>query len=395
MNPRKQREKDRRRARKLAEQAWEAVNADNLDFAEKIIRRAVAAQPDNPVLWTDQGTILNLRHKESEAAEAFRTALSLMPTFAEPYACLAALRIQQGFAREAVALQTAALKLDPENMKYREQLEGYRALASEREAEAPKASTSDDTTAPLQSPAELDTNWPKRLALLDWRILEEKLTREGCVVIPGLMDAVACAWLRSLDENESQFAKTVRMDRPDFGVGVYRYFRASIPVFVDQLRRAAYKHVAPIANGWQRLLGEPERYPAQWESFHDECARAGQSTPTPILLKYGPGGFNALHRDLRGTVFFPIQLAVVLSPRADSSGSGFRGGEFLFCDVPEGKKARRRGIPAGLGDALLFCTRDRLVSVGGVYGLQPVKHGVTTIEAGERFVLGVPFHEYR
>jgi Flp pilus assembly protein TadD len=64
MNPRKQREKDRRRARKLAEEAWEAVNADNLDLAEKIIRRAVAAQPDNPVLLMDQGTILNKRHKD-------------------------------------------------------------------------------------------------------------------------------------------------------------------------------------------------------------------------------------------------------------------------------------------------------------------------------------------
>jgi hypothetical protein len=101
---------------------------------------------------------------------------------------------------------------------------------------------------------------------------------------------------------------------------------------------------------------------------------------------------------LRGAVFFPIQMAVVLSPRADPSSpqaDGFRGGEFLLCDVPEGKKSRRREIAAGLGDAVLFCTRDRLVPIGGVYGLQPVKHGVAPITAGERFVLGVPFHEYR
>ena len=111
-----------------------------------------------------------------------------------------------------------------------------------------------------------------------------------------------------------------------------------------------------------------------------------------------PGGFNALHRDLRGAVFFPIQMAVVLSPRADPAdpqATGFLGGDFLFCDVPAGKKARRREVAAGLGDAVLFCTRDRLVPVGGVHGLQPVKHGVTPIAAGTRFVLGVPFHEYR
>lgn len=39
MNPKKQKQKDRRRARKLAEEAWDAVHAGNLDLAEKIIRR--------------------------------------------------------------------------------------------------------------------------------------------------------------------------------------------------------------------------------------------------------------------------------------------------------------------------------------------------------------------
>jgi hypothetical protein len=198
-------------------------------------------------------------------------------------------------------------------------------------------------------------------------------------------------------DEDALFAKTVTMDRPEFGHGEYRYFRAPVPEIVQQLRRAVYAQVARIANRWQELLAEAERYPAKWDDFCDDCRRAGQSTPTPILLKYGPGGFNALHRDLRGRVFFPVQMAIVLSVRADitSEADGFRGGDFLFCDVPEGKKSRRRRIPAGLGDAVLFCTRDRLVAVGGAYGLQPVKHGVEMITAGERFVLGVPFHEYR
>src|SRR5437762_978031 len=100
MNPKKQKVKDRRRARKLTEQAWEAAHEGNLDLAEKVIRRAVAAQPENPVLWDDQGALLALRQKDAEAAEAFRTALSLAPTFPEPYAHLAALRVRQGFTRE-------------------------------------------------------------------------------------------------------------------------------------------------------------------------------------------------------------------------------------------------------------------------------------------------------
>src|SRR5262245_54601252 len=188
------------------------------------------------------------------------------------------------------------------------------------------------------------------------------------------------------------------MDRDDFGHGVYRYFRSPISAVVDGLRRTVYPHVARIANAWQELLNEAARYPDDWESFRQLCADAGQTTPTPILLKYGAGGFNALHRDLRGTVFFPIQMAVVLSRRADPSdpaAGGFSGGNFLLADVPEGNKAHRRSFPAGQGDALLFCTRDRLVRIGGAYGLQPVKHGVARITDGTRVVLGIPFHEYR
>lgn len=195
-------------------------------------------------------------------------------------------------------------------------------------------------------------------------------------------------------DDDALFAKTVVMDRPEFGLGVYRYFRAPIPSLVDQLRRAVYPHVARIANHWQELLNDEVRFPAEWSDFQSECQRAGQTTPTPLLLKYNAGGFNALHRDLRGSVFFPIQMAIVLSPRGEPP-EGFQGGDFLFCDAPPGKKLRRREIPAGLGDAILFCTRDRLVQVGGAYGLQPVKHGVAPITAGTRFVLGAPFHEYR
>ncbi len=191
------------------------------------------------------------------------------------------------------------------------------------------------------------------------------------------------------------FVKTVVMDQPDFGEGVYRYFRSPVPPAVDGLRRAAYRHAARVANAWQRLLEEPETYPAEWTAFRDECHRAGQVKSTALMLRYEPGGFNALHRDLRGRVFFPLQLAVVLSPRADQAADGFEGGEFLLCDVPEGPKSRRREVAAGLGDAVLFCTRDRLVRIGGAYGLQPVKHGAAVVAGHSRLVLGLPFHEYR
>lgn len=395
MNPKKQKQKDRRRARKLAEQAWEAANEGNLDLAEKIIRRAVASQEDNPVLWNDQGVLLALRHKETEAARSFRAALSLAPNFAEPYAHLAAMRFRDGLVDEAVALQTQAVRHAPDNAEYGERLRAYRALAGEdggTSAGVPVDASPPILPAPTANEESLDQ--PD----LDWQSLARRLTRDGCAAISKLLDATACERLRAMFDDDARFAKTVVMDRPDFGRGIYRYFAAPIPKLVDQLRRAVYPFVAEIANDWQQLLGESERFPLEWEAFRGECQGAGQSVPTPILLKYGPGGFNALHRDLRGDVFFPIQMAIVLSPHADPddpSGNGFLGGEFLFCDVPERRNSKRQEVSLGLGDAVLFCTRDRLVRVGGVYGLQPVKHGVAPISAGTRFVLGVPFHEYR
>lgn len=397
MNPKKQKEKDRRRARKLAEQAWEAVDQGNLDLAEKIIRRAVAAQEDNPVLWNDQGVLLSLRDKQGEAEKSFRAALSLTPSFAEAYTHLAAMRFREGYADAAIALQSLAVKYAPGNADYAERLQAYQASIGDPALKPEGAGTTPPRTVEPASD-ESGCDWNDRLNVLDWHLMSSQLTRDGYAIISRLIDPETCELLRGMFDDDCRFAKTVVMDQPDFGKGVYRYFASPIPGSVDRLRRAVYPHVALIANRWRELLEEPDRFPAEWEAFRETCHRVGQTKPTPILLKYGAGGFNALHRDLRGDLFFPIQMAVLLSARVDSSHEqtdGFQGGQFLFCDVPEGRKSRHREIEFDQGDAILFCTRDRLVRVGGAYGFQPVKHGVAPITAGTRFVLGVPFHEYR
>jgi hypothetical protein len=292
----------------------------------------------------------------------------------------------------------------PQDAALAERLETYKALASQQpyrsaatppeEAGSPVPQAVGDTegTGPVAAA------WRERVAALDWERLGDRLTREGVVLLPELLDADTCSTLRDLFDRDDLFARTVAMDQPHFGKGVYRYFKAPLPEVVTALRCAVYPHAARVVNHWQGLLGEAERFPEEWAAFREVCRRAGQTVPTPILLKYGPGGFNALHRDLRGEVFFPLQVAVVLSPRAGQATpdlEGFTGGDFLFCDVPERAKSRRREVAAGLGDGVLFCTRDRLERVGGSHGLQPVKHGVTEITSGTRLVLGVPFHEYR
>ncbi len=393
MNAKRQKEKDRRRARKLAEEAWGAANADNLDLALKIMRRAVEALTESPVLWNDQGALLMRAGQEREAEKSFLAALSLAHDYAEPYAHLAALRVRQGRLADAVVYQEQAVKFAPDVPGHAERLAAYRALIGEPGEVVEPAPPS--TPALEETDALVIADWGERLADLDWYGLGKRLTREGCLLLASLVDADTCAGLCALFDDEAQFAKTVVMDREGFGRGTYRYFRSPVPPLVDGLRRAAYPHAARIANEWQRLLGEEESYPDDWEGFRDVCRAAGQAVSTPILLRYEAGGFNALHRDLRGPVYFPLQLAVVLSPRAEEGKDGFEGGQFLLCDVPEGPKAQRRELAAGLGDAVLFCTRDRLATVGGTYGLQAVMHGAAPIIKGTRTVLGVPFHEYR
>jgi hypothetical protein len=402
MNAKKQKDKERRRARKLAEEAWEAVDAGNLSLAQKLSHRAVTTQLDNPRLWNDRGRILLLSGNPHEADRAFRYAIRLARDYAEPYHYLAGIRMQQDRLEDAVALEADAVRLAPDKVEYAERLEVYRVQAEQqRQQTLAKLPWMNETAAALpldEDPAAIATVaavWVERLQRFNWEQTGERLTREGCAVLPELLAPAACAELRSMFDDDTLFVKTVEMDDPDFGKGVYRYFRAPIPVPVAGLRRAVYRQAAAIANTWQRLLDEPATFPPEWNLFRDQCHQAGQTKSTPILLKYGSGGFNALHRDLRGRVFFPLQLAVVLSPRADQEPDGFQGGEFLLCDVPERPKARRREISAGLGDAILFGTRDRLVWIGGVYGLQPVKHGMAPITDGDRMVLGLPFHEYR
>jgi hypothetical protein len=402
MTAKKQKEKQRRRARKMADEAWDAVEADNLDLAGKLSQRAVTTQPDNPRLWYDRGRILLLSGDETGADRAFRYAIRLARDFAEPYHQLAALRARQDRLDDAVALEADALRLAPDNPEYAAQLEAYRTWAEQQRQEtlrqlpwAGLPQFDDPLPEDLPESASIAAAWSEPLQSLDWQRLGERLTGDGYVLLPEFLPAADCAGLRALFDDDNLFVQTVVMDRPEFGEGVYRYFRSPIPAAVAGLRRAVYPHLAAVANTWQRLLGEPETYPQEWEAFRDCCRQAGQRKSTPILLRYGPGGFNALHRDLRGRVFFPIQLAIVLSPRADQAPGGFEGGDFIFCDVPEGPKSRRRAAAAGLGDAVLFCTRDRLVRIGGAHGLQGVKHGLAPLTAGSRTALGIPFHEYR
>lgn len=400
MNAKKQREKNRRRANKLAEDAWQAVEEDRVDLAVKIIERAIDLNPGNPVLWHDRGSLLVQSGDDDAAALSFQAAIQLAPEFAEAFAALAAVHARHGRLEQAVSLQREAARCAQHAEPHQNRLAAYEAMLAAgcrtNVSGHPVGRNAEDDVAEHE-PAEVWPDLAAAVARLNWAQIGGHLTEHGLAHVPGFLSDENCETLRRMFADDALFAKTVTMNKPHFGNGVYRYFAAPVPPLVDAIRQLVYPRVAEIANEWQRLLASEERYPATWPAFRGRCAAAGQTTPSPLLLRYEAEGFNAPHQDLRGEVFFPLQLVIVLSARAESVVDGentFTGGEFLVCDQPERKASDRREAPAGLGDAVLFCTRSRLVRVGGVYGLQPVKHGLNRVAAGVRFAVGIPFHEF-
>jgi hypothetical protein len=145
----------------------------------------------------------------------------------------------------------------------------------------------------------------------------------------------------------------------------------------------------PIARDWWSRLGRETPWPDTLDEWLAMCHTAGQTRSTPILLRYGPGDWNALHRDLYGELVFPLQVVINLN----DPGVDHTGGEFLVYE--QRPRAQSRGtatlIPHGHG--LVFTTRDRPVRSARGWSAAPVRHGVSVIRSGRRFTLGLVFHD--
>ena len=231
----------------------------------------------------------------------------------------------------------------------------------------------------------------ERLARLDWDGVERDLWEWGWSRTPRVLTDDECAELTELYADDGRFRSRIDMARYRFGVGEYKYLAEPLPPAVAALRAHAYPRLAPIANGWEAALGGARRYPADLESFLRECAKRGQTKPTPLLLSYEPGGYNCLHQDLYGDVAFPLQITCVLSRR----GVDFTGGESLL--VEQRPRAQSRGDVVALeqGEALIFTTRYRPVRGARGYYRAAMRHGVSRLLSGRRMSLGVIFHNAR
>jgi uncharacterized protein len=228
-----------------------------------------------------------------------------------------------------------------------------------------------------------------RIAAVDWERMERDLDGEGFAVIGGLLAAEDCEAMAGLYGDDDLFRKHVIMAQHGYGRGEYKYFTYPLPGAIAALRAAAYPHLAALANRWNAAMGIDVRYPVDYDAFLKRCHDAGQTRPTPLLLRYGPGDFNCLHQDLYGEHVFPLQMAVLLS----EPGREFSGGEFILTEQRPRMQSRASVVPLRQGDAVIFPVRHRPAKgTRGVYRLN-VKHGVSELRSGRRSTLGIIFHD--
>lgn len=239
--------------------------------------------------------------------------------------------------------------------------------------------------------ARLNPSIKTRIGKLDWARIGRDLDANGFALTGSILASDECASLIALYPQRERFRSRVDMTRLRYGVGEYKYFARPLPKLVEELRAALYPRLAPTANRWSKLLDDVEPYPASLSAFIKSCAAHGQSRPTPLLLRYEAGGYNCLHQDLYGDIAFPLQFTCVLSRR----DRDFEGGEFLLVEQRPRAQSRGEAISMDQGEGIIFTNRYRpIAGTRGHYRVN-VRHGVSTLRAGERYSLGVIFHDAR
>lgn len=229
----------------------------------------------------------------------------------------------------------------------------------------------------------------RRIAALDWHALAAALGDDGYATTPPLLTGAECRDLIALYGDVGRFRSRIVMQRHGFGAGEYQYFGYPLPRPVATLRHGLYERLAPFANLWAQALGDAHGYPAKLDDYLALCHEAGQTRPTPLMLCYHAGDYNRLHQDLYGALAFPLQATICLSRRE----ADFTGGEFLLVEQRPRQQLRGDAVTLDQGEMIIFANNQRPVQ--GTRGPYRVKHrhGVSRLHSGERFTLGIIFHD--
>jgi hypothetical protein len=228
-----------------------------------------------------------------------------------------------------------------------------------------------------------------RLGAYDWSDVGSRLDANGWAMLDGILSADECRALAGLYEGDGHFRKHIVMARHGFGRGEYRYFAYPLPDILADLRTSIYPRLAPIADRWNEAMGMDVRYPADHAGFLARCHAAGQTRPTPLLLRYGEGDYNALHQDIYGEHVFPFQVVFLLS----EPGRDFTGGEFVLTEQRPRMQSRAEVVPLRQGDAAIFAVHNRPVEGKRGFYRVNLRHGVSRVRSGHRHTTGVIFHD--
>jgi uncharacterized protein len=242
----------------------------------------------------------------------------------------------------------------------------------------------------VETQTEINRNlYMQNIESLHWSDIFDCLDTSGFAVINNLLSVTECNALIADYSDSKLYRNTIDMQRYRFGNGEYKYFSYPLPVIVARLRTEMYAHLAPLANTWMQRLGIEFKYPAEHHQLIELCHRVNQTRPTPLILRYETGGYNTLHQDLYGEVYFPFQLVVLLrQPQRD-----FSGGELVMVEQLPRAQPKAQAINLQMGDALIFTTNFRPVLGTRGYYKAKVKHGVSPLTSGTRYAMGVIFRD--
>lgn len=224
---------------------------------------------------------------------------------------------------------------------------------------------------------------------LDWQPLLERLDEHGVARTPPMLSPQQCEALIALYAEDERFRSHIVMQRHGFGQGEYRYLRYPLPALVQSLREQVYARLQPLANAWYQRMHGDTPYPATHAEFLALCHARGQTRPTPLLLRYRRDDYNRLHQDLYGELHFPLQMAILLS----RPGTDFEGGELVLTEQKPRAQSRARVVHLERGEAAIFACAARPVrGQRGDYRCV-MRHGVSDLTRGNRYVLGIIFHD--
>lgn len=232
-------------------------------------------------------------------------------------------------------------------------------------------------------------NFIQKIENTDWQSITETMHQNGYAIVPNLLPDEQCEMLKAEYNNSNLYRKTVIMARYRFGLGEYKYFNYPLPDIIQTVRTNIYPKLAPIANAWFKALKIDTEFPLNHEELLKQCHENGQQKATVLILKYGKGGFNTLHQDLYGDVYFPIQIVFVL----DEPDTDFTGGEFVLTQQIPRAQSKAIVLKPKKGDVLIFTTNFKPEKGSKGYYRVNMKHGVSEVKSGNRHTLGIIFHD--